>query len=62
MRGGSGRRPALGSPALRIDCVPGARLTPAWPDNEKVMFQHDTGWLATRLAEIRERGTQWMTA
>ena len=38
------------------------RLTPAWPDNEKVMFQHDTGWLATRLAEIRERWTQWMTA
>lgn len=37
------------------------RLTPAWPDNEKVMFQHDTVWLAPRLAEIRERWTQWMT-
>jgi len=38
------------------------KLTPAWPDNEKVMFQHDTAWLAPRLAEIRERRTQWMTA
>ena len=37
--------------------VPEARLrqTPAWPDNEKVMFQHDAAWLAPRLAEIRER-------
>ena len=38
------------------------RLTPAWPDNEKVMFQHDAAWLAPRLAQIRERWTQWMTA
>jgi putative spermidine/putrescine transport system substrate-binding protein len=37
------------------------RQTPAWPANEKVMFQHDTAWLAPRLAEIRERWTQWMT-
>ena len=37
------------------------RLTPAWPGNEAVMFQHDTAWLAPRLAEIRERWTQWMT-
>jgi spermidine/putrescine-binding protein len=37
-------------------------LTPAWPDNEKVMFVHDTAWLAPRLAQIRERWTQWMTA
>ena len=37
------------------------RLTPAWPANEAVMFQHDTKWLAPRLAEIRERWTQWMT-
>jgi len=37
------------------------RLTPAWPANEAVMFQHDTRWLAPRLAEIRERWTQWMT-
>jgi len=44
--------------------IPEARLkqTPAWPDNEKVMFQHDTAWLAPRLAEIRERWTQWMTS
>ncbi len=44
--------------------VPEARLrqTPAWPDNEKVMFQHDAAWLAPRLAEIRERWTQWMTS
>jgi putative spermidine/putrescine transport system substrate-binding protein len=43
--------------------VPEARLrqTPAWPDNEKVMFEHDTVWLAPRLAEIRDRWTQWMT-
>ena len=43
--------------------MPEARLrqTPAWPDNEKVMFQHDTAWLAPRLAEIRERWTQWIT-
>ena len=38
------------------------RLTPAWPDNEKVMFQHDTEWLAPRLAEIRERWTRWITS
>jgi hypothetical protein len=38
------------------------KLTPAWPDNEQVMFQHDPAWLAPRLAEIRERWTQWMTA
>gem|GEM_PF-5755851 len=25
------------------------------------MFQHDTAWLAPRLAEIRERRTQWIT-
>lgn len=43
--------------------MPEARLrqTPAWPGNEAVMFQHDTKWLAPRLAEIRERWTQWMT-
>jgi hypothetical protein len=38
------------------------RLTPAWPDNEKVMFEHDAAWLAPRLAQIRERWTQWMTS
>ena len=29
-----------------------ARLqqTPAWPDNEKVSFQHDAAWIAPRLA------------
>lgn len=43
--------------------MPEARLrqTPAWPGNEAVMFQHDTTWLAPRLAKIRERWTQWMT-
>jgi putative spermidine/putrescine transport system substrate-binding protein len=40
---------------------PRLKLTPAWPGNEAVMFQHDTAWLASRLAEIRERWTQWMT-
>ena len=40
-----------------------ARLkqTPAWPDNEKVGFQHDAAWIAPRLAQIRERWTQWLT-
>jgi len=40
-----------------------ARLkqTPAWPGNEKVMFQHDAAWLAPRLAGIRERWSQWLT-
>jgi putative spermidine/putrescine transport system substrate-binding protein len=37
------------------------KLTPAWPGNEKVMFEHDTAWLAPRLAKIRERWTQWLT-
>jgi putative spermidine/putrescine transport system substrate-binding protein len=37
------------------------RQTPAWPDNEKVSFQHDAAWLAPRLAEIRERWSQWIT-
>jgi putative spermidine/putrescine transport system substrate-binding protein len=50
------------NPAARA-LVPQAqlRLTPAWPANAQVMFQHDTAWLAPRLAEIRERWTQWMT-
>ncbi len=50
------------NPAARA-LMPEARLkqTPAWPGNEKVMFQHDAAWLAPRLAEIRERWTQWMT-
>jgi len=37
------------------------RVTPAWPDNAKVTFQHDAAWLAPRLAQIRERWTQWLT-
>jgi putative spermidine/putrescine transport system substrate-binding protein len=37
------------------------RQTPAWPENEKMMFQHDAAWLAPRLAKLRERWTQWMT-
>jgi putative spermidine/putrescine transport system substrate-binding protein len=37
------------------------RLTPAWPEHEKVGFQHDSAWLAPRLAKIRERWTQWLT-
>jgi len=41
-----------------------ARLkqTPAWPDNEKVSFQHDAAWIAPRLAQIRERWTRWLTS
>jgi putative spermidine/putrescine transport system substrate-binding protein len=38
------------------------RQTPAWPDNEKVMFQHDAAWLGPRLAKIRERWAQWITS
>ena len=38
------------------------RQTPAWPDNEKVMFQHDAVWLGPRLAQMRERWTQWLTS
>ena len=37
------------------------RQTPAWPDNEKVSFQHDAAWIAPRLAQIRERWSQWLT-
>ena len=37
------------------------RQTPAWPENEKVSFQHDATWIAPRLAQIRERWTQWLT-
>jgi putative spermidine/putrescine transport system substrate-binding protein len=37
------------------------RQTPAWPENEKVSFQHDAAWLAPRLAQIRERWSQWLT-
>ena len=37
------------------------RQTPAWPENEKVAFRHDAAWLAPRLAEIRERWSQWLT-
>lgn len=37
------------------------RQTPAWPDNERLGFKHDTAWLAPRLAQIRERWTQWLT-
>jgi putative spermidine/putrescine transport system substrate-binding protein len=36
------------------------RQTPAWPDNEKVGFTHDAAWIAPRLAQIRERWTQWL--
>ena len=37
------------------------RQTPAWPDHIKMSFQHDAAWLAPRLAQIRERWTQWLT-
>jgi putative spermidine/putrescine transport system substrate-binding protein len=37
------------------------RQTPAWPDNERLAFQHDATWIAPRLAQIRERWTQWLT-
>jgi putative spermidine/putrescine transport system substrate-binding protein len=37
------------------------RQTPAWPDHEKIGFKHDAAWIAPRLAQIRERWTQWLT-
>jgi putative spermidine/putrescine transport system substrate-binding protein len=37
------------------------RQTPAWPENVKIGFTHDATWLAPRLAQIRERWTQWLT-
>src|SRR5262249_16069570 len=37
------------------------RQTPAWPENEKVAFKHDAAWIAPRLAQLRERWTQWLT-
>jgi len=37
------------------------RQTPAWPDNERISFQHDVAWLAPRMAQLRERWTQWLT-
>jgi putative spermidine/putrescine transport system substrate-binding protein len=39
-----------------------ARQTPSWPDNLKVSFQHDTAWLAPRLAAIRDRWTEWLAS
>jgi hypothetical protein len=38
------------------------RVTPSWPDNQKVAFEHDAAWLAPRLPQIRERWSQWMTS
>jgi putative spermidine/putrescine transport system substrate-binding protein len=36
------------------------RQTPAWPEHEKIAFRHDAAWIAPRLAQIRERWTQWL--
>jgi putative spermidine/putrescine transport system substrate-binding protein len=49
----------LGARALMTEAR--LRQTPAWPDNIKVGFKHDAEWLAPRLAQIRERWTQWLT-
>jgi len=49
----------LGARALMTEAR--LRQTPAWPDNIKVSFQHDAAWLAPRLAQIRERWSQWLT-
>jgi len=38
------------------------RQTPAWPQNEKVSFRHDTAWLAPRMPEIQERWSQWLSS
>jgi putative spermidine/putrescine transport system substrate-binding protein len=39
-----------------------ARQTPSWPENLKLSFQHDTAWLAPRLAAIRDRWTEWLAS
>jgi putative spermidine/putrescine transport system substrate-binding protein len=49
----------LGARALMTEAR--LRQTPAWPDNIKVSFKHDAAWLAPRLAQIRERWSQWLT-
>jgi putative spermidine/putrescine transport system substrate-binding protein len=36
------------------------KLTPAWPEHEKISFTHDVAWIAPRLPQIRERWTQWL--
>lgn len=38
------------------------RLTPSWPSNLKLSFEHDAKWLAPRLAGIRQRWTQWLAS
>jgi putative spermidine/putrescine transport system substrate-binding protein len=38
------------------------RLTPSWPENKKLSFQHDAAWLAPRLGAIRDRWTQWLAS
>jgi putative spermidine/putrescine transport system substrate-binding protein len=47
-----------------VALVPEARmrLTPSWPTNLDVSFQHDAAWLAPRLGKIRERWTQWLAS
>jgi putative spermidine/putrescine transport system substrate-binding protein len=49
----------LGARALMTEAR--LRQTPAWPDHIKVSFKHDAAWLAPRLAQIRERWSQWLT-
>jgi putative spermidine/putrescine transport system substrate-binding protein len=49
----------LGARALMTEAR--LRQTPAWPDHLKVSFKHDAAWLAPRLAQIRERWSQWLT-
>jgi putative spermidine/putrescine transport system substrate-binding protein len=49
----------LGARALMTEAR--LRQTPAWPDNIRVSFKHDAAWLAPRLAQIRERWSQWLT-
>ena len=49
----------LGARALMTEAR--LRQTPAWPEHERIGFKHDPAWLAPRLAQIRERWTQWLT-
>ena len=47
-----------------VKLVPEARmkLTPSWPTNLAVSFEHDAAWLGPRLGGIRERWAQWLAS
>jgi putative spermidine/putrescine transport system substrate-binding protein len=48
--------------ALKLVSDERMRVTPSWPANREVAFQHDAAWLESRLGAIRERWTQWLAS